>query len=64
MLCDNGWTALSKAGNSYKKWYGWKKYDFSAQKAGKRSLFSASLSEISTLTQWTLCKGIINDVRS
>ena len=26
---------------------------FSAQKAGKRSLFSETLAEISTLTQWT-----------
>ena len=28
---------------------------FSAQKAGKRPLFSATLAGISTLTQWKLC---------
>ena len=32
---------------------------FSAQKAGKRSLFSETLAGISTFTQWTPCDSIL-----
>jgi len=40
-------------------WYDWKTMGFSAQKTGKRSLFSETSPGISTLTQWTPCRRII-----